>query len=111
MPHLVIEYTQGLEKRYSIDDIMTKSYQAAIKAELFEPQRIKVRAIPYQHSRIALEKKDFIHTTVSILSGRTAEQKQKLSNLIGVAQRRCVGEINSLTVEVRDMEKASYYKS
>jgi 5-carboxymethyl-2-hydroxymuconate isomerase len=55
-----------------------------------------------------LETSDFIHVTLKILSGRTVEQKQMLSTLVGDELQQLKLQGCSLTVEVMDIARESY---
>ena len=108
MPHCVIEHAASLDAGALVPAV----FAAAKSAGLFEPDGadIKVRAIAYDHYLTGPAKSDFVHVSIRLLSGRTVEQKQLLSQAVlaqlqTLALPRC-----SLTVEVIDIERASYAK-
>ena len=109
MPHIIIEYSKSLETKTEISQLMEKSFAAAVESKLFSPERIKVRAKPYEHFLVGGTPKDFVHTRVYLLDGRNEEQKKMLSDLIGQAQKPLI-DVESQTVDVRDMERSWYFK-
>ena len=110
MPHLVIAYSQDLEQDYSIETLMNKTFKAAIDSKLFSPERIKVRAKPYEYSLVGGENKPFAHTTVYLLSGRTVEQKIELAKLVRKEQMNCLKEVQSVSVDIRDLDGDIYQR-
>ncbi|WP_066015023.1 5-carboxymethyl-2-hydroxymuconate Delta-isomerase [Endozoicomonas atrinae] len=114
MPHCVIEYSRPLEAVVSPQTLMESVHQGAVSSGLFDESAIKVRALPYDHFRVAADAEQgmrFIHVTARILSGRSLEQKQGLSDVL----LNAIGEIPinnvSVTVEVVDMEREVYAKA
>lgn len=108
MPHCVIEHSASLNSA----DLVPAVFDAALASGLFaeDGRDIKVRAIAYQDYLTGQEKADFVHVTLRILSGRTAQQKQHLSQIVlqrlsDLSLAKC-----SITVEVVDMDRASYGK-
>ncbi len=111
MPHLVIEYGQGLSPAVKAEALIEAVYQAALASALFQPDAIKVRATGFDHYRTGKDATPFIHVTARILSGRTEEQKRGLSAaILNKLQGLSLGPV-SLTVEVVDMHRASYAKA
>ncbi len=110
MPHLVIAYSQDLEQDYSIETLMNQTYKAAVESDLFSPERIKVRAKPYEYSLVGGEDKAFAHTTVYLLSGRDNTKKAKLACLVKEAQLKCLKQVENVTVDVRDLDREVYQK-
>ncbi|WP_221795189.1 5-carboxymethyl-2-hydroxymuconate Delta-isomerase [Oceanobacter mangrovi] len=108
MPHCVIEHSDNLDA----DSLVEQVFKAALASALFEPDGsdIKVRAQGFKSYLTGPAKADFIHVTVKILSGRTAEQKSTLADVIiaGLAKSGYAGV--SMTVDVVDMDRASYRK-
>lgn len=109
MPHCIIEHSISLNGA----DLVPIVFDAALASGLFAEngQDIKVRALAYQHYLTGKEKSDFVHITLRILSGRTDEQKQSLSQVVlqrlsGVSLEKC-----SVTVEIVEMDRNSYGKS
>ena len=108
MPHCIVEYSAALDAKA----ILTAVFDGALQSELFEPggADIKVRAQPFQQHISGAKHRDFIHVQLRILSGRNLEQKQHLSQ--SVLNQLLKLDLNSCshTVEVVDIDRASYAK-
>lgn len=108
MPHCIVEHSASLDGEL----ILPLVFSGAMKSALFEADGsdIKVRSIAYQCYLTGQATSDFVHVVLKILSGRTPAQKQMLSRSV-LAQLQTL-EIPrcSLTVEVVDIERASYSK-
>lgn len=112
MPHLVMEYSNSAEERLNMQGLLEDLHQVAIDSELFSINDVKSRAIRV-HSWLVGDKGnsvDFIHLTVELLSGRTAEQKRELSRELMDILAEKASHIDSLTINVRDMEPESFQK-
>lgn len=113
MPHLVIEYAQQLEDTVSIATLVKNGQQAMNGSGLFNASAIKTRAVPYRDYALGNDEsgnKMFIHAEVRILEGRTIEQKEALSAAIFNSLCESAPDVPEISVEVRDMQKASYSK-
>jgi len=118
MPHAIIEYSQSLAEsakhKISPESLMASVFDGAKHSKLFDAADIKVRTIAFEHhlSGEIPETNDrpFIHVTMKILSGRTLEQRTHLSECVMAALEQLKLESLSLTVEILDIEKASYIK-
>lgn len=108
MPHCIVEHSASLNSEL----ILPLVFSGAMESELFEidGSDIKVRSIIYHSYLTGPEKTDFIHVTLKILSGRTVEQKQVLSKSVLSQLQKLELKSCSLTVEVMDIERASYSK-
>ena len=110
MPHCIIEYAKELEKVVTPSNINNAVYQGALKSELFEYSDIKTRALSFDVHQLGSVKKDFIHVTLKLLSGRNIEERKKLSHLVLHELSQMGLSDVSLTVEVCEIEKGSYAK-
>jgi len=108
MPHCIVEHSASLDSELLVPLV----FAGALKSELFETdgRDIKVRAIPYCSYLTGPEKSDFVHVVLKILSGRTVEQKQMLSRLVLAQLQTLELQPCSFTVEVMDIDRASYAK-
>lgn len=108
MPHCIIECSATLDG----DMLTSKVYQGTLDSMLFEPDGsdIKVRALAYHSYIVGGFKSDFVHVTVKILSGRSLLQKTVLSKSIQTKLSELDLVSCSITVEVVDIERASYLK-
>ena len=108
MPHCIIEHSSTI----SAQELLSNTYAGALASGLFEPDGsdIKVRAQSFSCYQTGNNPTDFVHVTLKILDGRSLSQKQLLSksvldSLKSLALNQC-----SITVEVVDIERASYAK-
>ena len=116
MPHCIIEYSQELAEEIDIKSLMSVVFQGAVQSSLFAVTDIKVRAIAFNDfyaestNSSSKEQPRFIHVCCKILSGRTLEQRQKLSLLILSQLTELSINAVSISVEIVDMECESYNK-
>ena len=118
MPHAIIEYSESITQNTAQNtaqkltpaQLLSVVYESTLASELFNKTDIKVRAIPYASHQSGADHTDFIHVTLKILAGRTVEQRNHLS-------KRVLKELStlpltsvSLSVEVCNIETASYNK-
>lgn len=110
MPHCIIEFSQPIIDKIEPVQLLKNVYQGALASGLFESLDIKTRAISYAYYMTGADKQDFIHVSLRILNGRTAEQKAMLSSK--VLEQLCQLKLRqiSLTVEVLDIDRSSYAK-
>ncbi|WP_281560211.1 5-carboxymethyl-2-hydroxymuconate Delta-isomerase [Thalassomonas sp. RHCl1] len=108
MPHNIIEYSSELEPH--IQDIIKAVHLGSVNAALFDEQDIKTRALAYQHAKLGQGSRFFIHVQAKLLSGRSPEQKNLLSQAILEQLSKLGLSAISLTVEILDIDKHSYAK-
>ncbi len=108
MPHCIVEHSTQYNAARLIDCV----HRGAVTSELFsiEGSDIKVRSIPYSHYKTGSVDIGFVHVTLRILPGRTAEQKSKLSGFVLDELKRVITHECSLSVEVVDIDGDSYAK-
>ena len=82
MPHCVIEISNQLSSSVTPTQLLRCVFDAHVRSGLFEKYRIKVRCTGYDHHIAGTGSDRFIHATSHIMAGRTADQKQQLSNMI-----------------------------
>ncbi|HVW67352.1 MAG TPA: 5-carboxymethyl-2-hydroxymuconate isomerase [Steroidobacteraceae bacterium] len=81
MPHFIVEYTDNLAQRGAIAALLAKaSAKLAAQNGVFPLGGIRARAIQSRHHRISAPSggEAFVHATLKIGYGRTAEAKQKV---------------------------------
>jgi len=110
MPHVVIEYSEDLEKTVVISELIELARQAAAASDVMDPRDLKLRAIPYRHYRLADGGHLFVHATVRLLAGRTPAQKLTLSTLLRERLTAKLTHVHSVSVEIVDMDPDSYLK-
>ena len=115
MPHLVIEYTDNLALPDPASCLSTVNAALAASGQ-FEEADIKSRAYPVAAFRIGTEHagRAFVAARLSILSGRSLETKQDLSQRVLLALQRHVppapGLSTQVSVEVVEIERSTYAK-
>lgn len=110
MPHIIIEYTEGLASDAQIESLLDALHTALVTTELFEESHIRIRAYPSRHHRSGGGKRHFIHAQLRIHTGRNSEQKQRLSSGVLSTLREQQWPAEVVTVEVVEMERESYAK-
>ena len=109
MPHCTIEYSRNLEKQLSPETLLTAVHEGAMDSGLFDPSAIKIRCAPYDNVSVGgNEQGSFLHVMARILSGRTAEQKTKLSHEIYKQLQQLELTVDALTVEICDIDRVSH---
>ena len=108
MPHCVIEHSADIDGK----TLVSLVYKGALESNLFESEGsdIKVRALSYSNFQTGNVDFNFVHVTLKILSGRSVVQKSNLTQLV-LGQLKSIGMSNcSISVEVADIDRASYSK-
>ena len=81
MPHIIIEYSDNLEKKIKLETLIEKVHATAIDTGVFPLAGLRVRAAKREHYKIADGHPDngFIHIELKIGPGR--DKKTKISAL------------------------------
>ena len=113
MPHVVIDYSENMAsavQEFKIPEIL---HEIMISCGLFSPEAIKTRAYAANHFFVGTKGQGgkFLHVSVAILLGRTTEQKQLLSHSLSDALTEKLPGIDSITVEIREMDRETYQKT
>ncbi|MGS0682791.1 5-carboxymethyl-2-hydroxymuconate Delta-isomerase [Shewanella sp. 125m-7] len=112
MPHCTIEYSAPLAEVLSIEALVTASHRGLIEAELFEAKAIKTRAYPCDFFQVGDDVDgQFIHLNIAIMPGRTDEQKALLIERVYDAIALISAAVNSVTIEVVDINQQHYFKA
>lgn len=117
MPHLHIEYSDNIE------NLDVKPMLLAINQALFEgqyvndPNDVKSRAIQQRCYVIGIDQdaaQAYMHAKVSLLSGRSPELKQEISQCVLAVMQKHIPVQTGLTlqlcVEIQDMQREFYNK-
>lgn len=110
MPHILIEFTNGLAVDSQIESMLHAVHTAIAATRLFDEGNIRIRAHPLHYYRCGGEKRHFIHAQLRIHTGRSAEQKNQLSHAVLAALREQQWPAKAITIEVVEMERGSYSK-
>ena len=118
MPHLVLEYSSNVPHARDMSVVLRRLHEALVAAGPFDLEKIKSRAVRHDAYRVADGAADraFVHLTAAVLDGREAELLRRAAEaLLAVlerafaharAERRC-----DLTLEIREMPQALYFKA
>ena len=81
MPHIIIEYSDNIEKKIKLETLIEKVHATAIDTGVFPLGGLRVRAAKREHYKIADGHPDngFIHIELKIGPGR--DKKTKISAL------------------------------
>lgn len=108
MPHIIIEFSKELVPEPQITTVLDAIHQTVISSKLFEPEKVKSRAIPVTHYRVGVSNGFFIHVQIRMHAGRNESQKKLLSkSILEVIQGQNLGA-NAITVEIVDMDRNCY---
>lgn len=113
MPHAVIEYSENITQEIQSFGVLDLIHGAMIKSSLFQAHDIKIRAYPARDVLIGNKGKNgrFIHVAVYLIEGRTTEQKQALTqDIFNILSNKMTGT-DSITVDIRELEKSTYRKT
>lgn len=111
MPHIVIQYSAGLDGEHDLHAMCQSVFDAAAATGVFpDLSAIKVRALPCPYFVLGSDPQDFAHADVALLPGRTAEQKSAVTAAVLKALIAQLPEVDSLSVDIRDLDGASYAK-
>jgi len=110
MPHLIIEYAETTVTDIQVDTMMEAVHDAAVATGLFDEANIKIRAIPLRYYRLGHNGGGFIHVQCRIHTGRSDEQRRQLSEAVLAALCEIPLSVKVTTVEVVEMDSASYTK-
>lgn len=111
MPHIVIDYTAGIETNADLPALCEALFRAlAADPAIPHPSSLKIRVRPIDVSRIGTEPQSFAHATLRLLPGRDDVTKAKLTTLILAEMAQALPKVGSLSVEAVEMHGASYAK-
>lgn len=116
MPHLTIEYTSNLPHFPEAEALRSINAALCASPEIPEEADLKTRFIVADSFEIgtAPAHRAFVHAQLRLLAGRSPETKKVLSGQIAAVLRELTprphGVMVQLSVEVVDMDRASYSK-
>ncbi len=116
MPHVILEYTRDLSGFAAAEALLEINRSLFDSGEIQSEADLKSRAHVLDTVQVgtASGPRAFVHAQLRLLSGRTPEAKQALSERIAAVLRQRVprpdGVLVQLSVEVVDMDRGSYVK-
>ncbi|HZP19687.1 MAG TPA: 5-carboxymethyl-2-hydroxymuconate Delta-isomerase [Bauldia sp.] len=117
MPHIIVEYSDNLERAMDIRRLIDDIHQSVVKSGLFDLAAIRTRAMPRSVYRIADGKPEnaFIHVIARIRQGRSVEDRKRLGTMVLETAKAAVAKLPSpppigFTVEVIEMEEEMLFR-
>ncbi|WP_454056498.1 5-carboxymethyl-2-hydroxymuconate Delta-isomerase [Cupriavidus sp. Marseille-Q8015] len=116
MPHLVIEITENTRLNCSQEELLDEANAALLATGQFEEADIKSRCVTLGVWRQGTDAADraFVHGTLSILGGRDQATRRQLGQVVSEALSEAVragaGQSVQVSVNVVEMERATYAK-
>lgn len=112
MPHAVIEYSDNIASEVQLSDLTSQIHEGMIASGLFDVDNIKTRSYATSDFLVGSKAREgsFIHLTVSILTGRTEQQRVALSQSLLDILKTAMPQADIITVDIREMDKATYLK-
>ena len=108
MPHFILDCSENILELQEPKKVLEEVFESAFSTGLFGRYDIKVRMNPFKHSLVQGSDADFIHVFANIMEGRTNEQKSNLSKGIISELKKIFPEVQIISINVRDFEKATY---
>jgi 5-carboxymethyl-2-hydroxymuconate isomerase len=115
MPHLTLEYTSNLNK-FDTERALLALNHALLASGHFEEVDIKSRAIRLDDYLIGTAGRAhaFVHVKLALLSGRSQQTRNELSNaLLRVLRVSCKGiseDRLQISVQIEEIDRSSYAK-
>lgn len=112
MPHLVIECSQPLSPTLANESAQRTLHDVLLTSGQFGTGDIKVRTHSYDSYLVAGAQDDFVHVILWLMHGRSDDIKAELSASIANTVQALITPAGAcqVTVDVRDMAKATYSK-
>ena len=110
MPHIVFEYSNNLDSDIKSSDALKLAHKTVVDSGLFNPEAVKARAISYNDYVLPEGASNFLHITISILTGRDMSERKSLSNTIFETIKTAIPAVEKLSVNIHEMEADSYSK-
>lgn len=87
MPHIVVEYSAGLQDRLNLDDFIAALHGAALQTGIFPVGGLRTRAYQSSHFLIADGHPDnaFVHISLKVGHGRDLESRRRACEMIFAA--------------------------
>ena len=110
MPHIIVEYSKNLEEQIDIPNMLS-GIHGALAGEGIDQSRIKTRGHAIDHAVVGDQGANgsMAHTTLLLLEGRDIPTKKQYGDAIHAVLSKTVPQDCSITLEIRDMVKDTYY--
>jgi len=110
VPHIIVEYAELLADEAEVEAMLEAVHKSIADSGLFKANQIITRAYPFQFFTNAAVTNPYIHVQARIKSGRDADNKKRLGEVIlsGLSTLNIPASV--ITVEIIDMDRGSYCK-
>ena len=117
MPHLTLEYTSNIRQHVNFAELFSAVHRVLAQVGGVSIENCKSRAVKHHDFYIGSggSSKAFVHLGMTMLEGRPLALKQKVGeSILRVLQdtyaASMVEQDLQITVEVRDIQRATYFK-
>lgn len=117
MPHLTVEYSNNI-RGFDPAAALAALNNTLVASAQFDEADVKSRILRRDHFQIgaATGARGFVHAELALLEGRSADIKQALSSALARSLEALSGQWDhalqiQISVEIRDMDRASYSKA
>ena len=111
MPHIVIDYSEGLDVVHDLHAATRAVFEAAVATGIFpDLSAIKVRARPCPYFVLGTDPQSFAHADVHLFEGRSRAQKRIVTQAVLRALEAQLPEAGALSVDIHDIARDSYAK-
>lgn len=111
MPHISMEFSEGLERNYDMQLVCEKLFKELSDGTVFEAADIKVRAKPVAYFYIGTNPQTFVHATLLLMEGRDEATRTALNRTIIETLRELLPDVGSITVQDLEITRATYLKN
>lgn len=112
MPHIIIEYSANLAD-LNPQKVAQCAHQIVVESAVATTADIKTRIYKAENFIIGAgdPNTSFIHVTLRFIEDRTLEVQQNITNTLQTTLRKLVPQANSISVDYREITKATYAKT
>ena len=113
MPHLTLEYTANLTPAADPAGLLLELHQAIAGAAGIQIENFKSRAIRRDLYAVGagLSDEAFVHLEIAVFGGRPPETRDEVGRTSLAILVRHFGPVVQITVEIREMDRAAYFKN
>lgn len=110
MPHIIVHHPVGLPGNARLETLLDQLHRTVVGTGLFDESHIKLRTLPFVHFRNGGQQGPYLHIELRIKPGRSKQQKTQLSQIVLQTVREEELQVDTITVEVVEMDADSYAK-
>ena len=113
MPHVTLHHSAKVRDDVEVRALLGKLHNEMAAIGEFKIEDIKSRSVSHDPCIVGdgAPENSFVHVEAAIMSGRTVEKRREVgTRLLNVLVEAVTQPKISLTVEVREMERDTYFK-